>query len=102
MSAGDITQEALAEAVGVRQQTVSKWLARDSTPRAGRVAIISRELDWPLEEIMASIEEQTAGQADIGEDEAELDRAELKRRLRQALRQAEKEVRRLRGQLDDL
>ena len=44
-----LTQEALAEAVGVSRQAVSKWEADRSRPAPDKLACISEELDIPME-----------------------------------------------------
>ena len=58
-----LTQEALAEAVGVSRQAVSKWEAGRARPMADKLARLSAELGIPPEELAAiAAEEAAAGQ----------------------------------------
>ena len=45
-----LTQEALAEAVGVSRQAVSKWEADRARPTADKLAYLSERLAIPAEE----------------------------------------------------
>ena len=57
----DLTQETLAERIGVARQTVAKWEAGDSTPdleMAGRLASV---LDVSLDDLINAPEEELDG-----------------------------------------
>ena len=53
----DLTQETLAEALGVSFQTISKWENGSATPSIRAVLLISRYLDIPIDSIF-SIEDE--------------------------------------------
>lgn len=48
----NLTQEALAERVGVSRQTIAKWESGESTPDLEMAGGLSRELEVPLDELV--------------------------------------------------
>ena len=58
-----LSQEALAEAVGVSRQAVSKWECGDSVPEPGKLLLLARTFgvttDWLLDDEAGDIREET-------------------------------------------
>lgn len=50
----NLTQEALAEKIGVSRQTIAKWETGESAPDLALAAALSRELEVPLDELVNS------------------------------------------------
>ena len=65
-----LTQEELAEALGVSRQAVSKWEGDLSRPAAGKLALLSETLDIPWDAWQAMDAEEAAAQAAARETEA--------------------------------
>lgn len=66
-----LTQEELAEAVGVSRQAVSKWEGDLSRPAAGKLVLLSETLDIPKDAWQAMDAEEAAAQAAARETEGE-------------------------------
>lgn len=66
-----LTQEELAEALGVSRQAVSKWEGDLSRPAAGKLALLSETLDIPWDAWQAMDAEEAAAQAAARETEGE-------------------------------
>ena len=66
-----LTQEELAEVVGVSRQAVSKWEGDLSRPAAGKLVLLSETLDIPKDAWQAMDAEEAAAQAAARETEGE-------------------------------
>ena len=66
-----LTQEELAEAVGVSRQAVSEWEGDLSRPAAGKLVLLSETLDIPKDAWQAMDAEEAAAQAAARETEGE-------------------------------
>lgn len=66
-----LTQEELAEAVGVSRQAVSKWEGDLSRPAAGKLVLLSETLDIPKDAWRTMDAEEAAAQAAAQETEGE-------------------------------
>ena len=66
-----LTQEELAEALGVSRQAVSKWEGNLSRPAAGKLALLSETLDIPRDAWRTMDEEEAAARAAARETEGE-------------------------------
>ena len=66
-----LTQEELAEAVGVSRQAVSKWEGDLSRPAAGKLVLLSETLDIPKDAWQAMDAEEAAAQAAARETQGE-------------------------------
>lgn len=92
MSDRDLTQQQVAEAIGVRQQTVSKYLAGDEIPRTERVEALASILGVSVFEVFDAVAASIgATPLEPGDREAQLER----------LRHIEDEARRLRLRLGE-
>lgn len=92
MASRALTQDDLAAQIGVRQQTVSKWLRNLSVPHASNVLGLARALGVPEGEVLAQLRAtpplpEASGRAPR-EDEEE---------LRQRVAALEEELRQQRG-----
>ena len=66
-----MTQEFVAETLGVSRQAVSKWEGDLSRPAAGKLALLSETLDIPWDAWQAMDAEEAAAQAAARETEGE-------------------------------
>ena len=58
----NLTQEALAEAIGVARQTIAKWATEESTPDLSLAGKLAAALDVPLDDLVNAPTEELNGQ----------------------------------------
>ena len=58
----DLTQEALAEKIGVARQTIAKWETDESTPDLDMAGHLAAELDVSLDDLVNAPSEELDGQ----------------------------------------
>ncbi|WP_396136645.1 helix-turn-helix domain-containing protein [Chamaesiphon sp. VAR_48_metabat_403] len=66
----NISQQELADRMGVKQPMISQWCRTNSDPRASTLIRLARELDVSLKVLMSYLGEDTTGiPDDMGGDE---------------------------------
>ena len=63
-----MTQEFVAETIGVSRQSVSKWESGISDPNTSNLIALARLYGISAEELPKSVEENQGGSSDIGID----------------------------------
>ena len=63
-----MTQEFVAETIGVSRQSVSKWENGISDPNTSNLIALARLYGISAEELLKSVEENQGGSSDIGID----------------------------------